>query len=154
MARKLLLLFMLLLFVGGSIIIACGPTEQPSTPPTPPAPVTPPEEPKPIRIGWGLSQSGSYAGYIRDTYKVAGPLVEHINKEGGIAGHPLEVIFADTESDTTKAVLAAKRLVLEDKVHLLIGDCATGITVPVGLSIVDYEIPHIAMSGSDVFLDN
>jgi branched-chain amino acid transport system substrate-binding protein len=106
---------------------------------------------KPIVLGWVLSLSGPMAGLGLDAYKPALPLVDHINKEGGIAGHPLKLIFADAESDATKGVIGAKRLIMEDKVHMLLGDTSLGVAIPVGLVASDYKIAHLAHTGSEAF---
>jgi branched-chain amino acid transport system substrate-binding protein len=106
---------------------------------------------KPIVLGWVLSLSGPMAGLGIDAYKPALALVEHINKEGGIAGHPVKLIFADTESDATKGVIAAKRLVMKDNVHMLLGDTSLGVAIPVGLAASQFKIPHLVHTGSEAF---
>ena len=106
---------------------------------------------KPIVLGWVLSLSGPMAGLGLDAYKPASALVEHINKEGGIAGHPVKLIFADTESDATKGVIAAKRLIMKEQVHMLLGDTSLGVAIPVGLAASEYKIAHLAHTGSEAF---
>ncbi len=163
MIKKSLLLLMVLTLVVGSVMGgACKPAPEPEAPPPvapppkpeappPPKPEAPPPPPKPIVLGWVLSLSGPMAGLGVDAYKPALALVEHINKEGGIAGHPVKLIVADTESDATKGVIAAKRLILQDKVHMLLGDTSTGVAIPVGLAAAGHKIAHLAHSGSEVF---
>jgi len=48
-------------------------------------------------------------------------IAEEVNKKGGINGHPIELIIADDESDTTKCNLAVKKLIKKDEVPVIIG---------------------------------
>ena len=86
-----------------------------------------------------------------DIHEPVLPLFDILNEEGGIAGHPVELIIANSESDATKAVINAKRLITEDDIHMLLGDAVTGITIPVGLTAAEHGIVHLAHSGSEMF---
>ena len=76
---------------------------------------------EPIRIGAFFALSGPAASIGTPTKLVAQMVVDKINKEGGINQRPLEIATGDTESDPTKALMEAKRLVEKDKVVALIG---------------------------------
>lgn len=106
---------------------------------------------KPIVLGWTATLSGPLTTTV-DIHRVFSRLVDYVNKnEGGIAGHPIKLIVADTESNPTKAVIGAKRLITQDKVHFLIGDRVTGMCIPVGLTSSQYKIVHMAIPGADIF---
>ncbi len=106
---------------------------------------------KPIVIGWTATLSGPMATTV-DIHRVFSRLVDYVNKEeGGIAGHPIKLIVADTESSPTKAVIGAKKLIMEDKVQFLLGDRVTGICIPVGLVSYKYDIVHWAIPGANIF---
>ena len=106
---------------------------------------------KPIVLGWTATLSGPMTTTV-DIHRVFSRLVEYVNKEeGGIAGHPIKLIVADTESSPTKAVIGAKKLIMQDKVHFLIGDRVTGMCIPVGLTSAEYKIVHLAIPGADIF---
>ena len=150
MYKKPIVLALAILMVIGLVFSAglgCKTTPSPDTGPTP----TPEEEAKPIRVGWVVSLTGPLSSSGVDTHELMIPYIEKVNNEGGIAGHPLEFIIADAESDATKAVLAAKKLILEDDIHLLWGDFITGMTIPVGMTAAENEITHMAYSGSPAF---
>ena len=51
--------------------------------------------------------------------------VERINKEGGINGHPVEVVIYDTKGAPQLAVLKARQLVAKDRVMAIIGPSRT-----------------------------
>jgi len=80
---------------------------------------------EPIRIGAFFALSGPAASIGTPTKLVAQMVVDKINKEGGINQRPLEIATGDTESDPTKALMEAKRLVEKDKVVALIGPTRT-----------------------------
>lgn len=54
-----------------------------------------------------------------------------INAAGGINGHPVEVIFYDTEGDAAKGIDAFTRLVNADNVLLAIGPTTSGVALAV-----------------------
>lgn len=52
-------------------------------------------------------------------------LVEQLNAQGGIDGHPVELTILDNKSDETEAVLAVKKLI-EEEVLVVLGGSASG----------------------------
>ena len=79
----------------------------------------------PIKIGAFFALSGPAASIGTPTKLVAQMVVDKINKDGGINKQLLELAVGDTESDPTKALMQAKRLVESDKVVALIGPTRT-----------------------------
>ena len=80
---------------------------------------------EPIKIGAFFALSGPAASIGTPTKLVAQMVVDKINKEGGINKRSLAMATGDTESDPTKALMEAKRLVEKDKVVALIGPTRT-----------------------------
>jgi len=81
---------------------------------------------EPYKVGALLAVTGP-ASFLGEPEKnTALMLQDQINKEGGINGHPLEIIIEDTKSDETQAVLSAKKLLENDKVLAIIGPSTTG----------------------------
>jgi branched-chain amino acid transport system substrate-binding protein len=80
-------------------------------------------------------------------------LQEELDAAGGILGpdglkHPVEIIIYDTESDETKAVLAAKKLIDEDQVALVIGPTQSGTTLALVDTMQKAEVPLISCAAS------
>ena len=105
---------------------------------------------EPIKIGAFFALSGPAASIGTPTKLVAQMVVDRINKEGGINKRPLEMATGDTESDPTKALMEAKRLVEKDKAVALIGPTRTDE----GLAVKPYieetaHIPIIMTIGGD-----
>jgi branched-chain amino acid transport system substrate-binding protein len=110
------------------------------------------EEPvpkEPIKIGAFFALSGPAAFIGTPTQLVAEMVVDKINKEGGINGHPLELVIGDTESDPTKAIMVAKRLVENEKVVALIGPTRTGTGMAVKKYLEGKQIPTVMTVGGD-----
>jgi branched-chain amino acid transport system substrate-binding protein len=81
---------------------------------------------EPLKIGAVFDISGRasfYGSSHRDSAQLA---VEQINAGGGINGRPLQLTVYDGESDETKALLAFRRLIDQDKVLALLGPSLTG----------------------------
>jgi branched-chain amino acid transport system substrate-binding protein len=73
----------------------------------------------PIKIGVLEDQSGDFA--IATMGKVHGIQLasEEINKEGGIAGRPIELVTYDTQSDNTRYQEFMRRVLQRDKVDVV-----------------------------------
>ncbi len=54
-----------------------------------------------------------------------------VNKEGGINGHPLKIVFADNGSEEGRCVMSAKKMIDSDKVKAIIGPSSTGTTLAI-----------------------
>lgn len=106
-----------------------------------------PEEP--IKIGAFFALSGPAAFIGTPTKLVAEMVVDRINKEGGINGQPLELVVGDTESDPTKAIMVAKRLVEMEKVAALIGPTRTDTGMAVKKYLEENQMPTVMTVGGD-----
>ncbi len=81
---------------------------------------------EPYKIGAVFSITGAASFLGEPERNAALMLQDRINREGGINGHPVEIIIEDSKSDETQAVLAAKKLIERDKVLAVIGPSTTG----------------------------
>ena len=73
-----------------------------------------------IKIGNIASLSGPQASSSNQSETVAPAWADWVNANGGIAGHPVQVISADDAGDPSKAQAAAKKLVEQDKVQAIL----------------------------------
>jgi branched-chain amino acid transport system substrate-binding protein len=79
-----------------------------------------------IKIGGLLETSGNVASLGQPGLEGAMLAVDQINEKGGIGGKKIELINLNTESDNTKTVIAAKRLLDQDDVVALVGPMNSG----------------------------
>ncbi len=76
---------------------------------------------------------------------------KEINDRGGINGHKIQLIIEDNESNETKAVQAAKKLIEVDKVLAIAGPSTTGTSMAIIDTIQKSEIPMVsAAAGSAI----
>lgn len=102
----------------------------------------------PYKIGAVLSISGFNSPLgtpERDTLQM---MADDLNGKGGINGRPIELVMYDSESDNTKAVTLAKRLLDQDKVLAVIGSSASGETLAFTQAIQDAQVPNISLAAA------
>lgn len=96
---------------------------------------------EPIRIGVLLPLTGSLASLgneMNNGYEIAR---QWINANGGIDGRPVEFIRTDAPKPED-AVGAAERLIVEEKVPLIMGSYSSGIAMPASEVANRYQIPY------------
>ena len=103
----------------------------------------------PIKLGSIFSYTGP-AAFLGDRMKRSVELfVEEANKKGGLNGRRIELTLYDAGSESTKAVLAAKRLIEQDGVEAIVGD---GNRSDIGLALIPSvqraQVPLMSVSGA------
>ncbi|MGA8516514.1 MAG: ABC transporter substrate-binding protein, partial [Burkholderiaceae bacterium] len=78
-----------------------------------------------ILIGSIQDLSGPIAGFGKQTRLGMMLRVDEINEQGGINGRKLRLIVEDDAYDPKKSVLAAQKLVNQDKIFLMAGHIGT-----------------------------
>ncbi len=68
---------------------------------------------------------------------------EEINAAGGILGKKIELFIGDTEGKPEKGITALKKLVMEDKVDVLVGEYASGVSLALQPFLPNYKIVFI-----------
>jgi branched-chain amino acid transport system substrate-binding protein len=78
-----------------------------------------------ILLGTIQDLSGPLAGYGKQARNGMLLRVEEINEQGGINGRKIKLLVEDHGYDPKKAVLAAQKLVNQDKIFLMVGHIGT-----------------------------
>jgi len=76
---------------------------------------------QPIKVGLVQPLSGPVAAsgsYITNGAKIA---ADRVNAKGGVLGRPLELVIEDNKSDPAETRNAAEKLIVRDKVPVIIG---------------------------------
>jgi branched-chain amino acid transport system substrate-binding protein len=105
------------------------------------------------RLGaiFSITGTGSSLGIPeRDTALM---LEAEINAKGGVRGpdgklRPLKIVIYDDASDETKAVLAAKKLIEEDRVTAIVGTTLSGTSLAILDTIQKAEVPLISCAAA------
>lgn len=97
------------------------------------------------KVGAVFAVSGFNAPLGTPEKQTVEMIEEQINANGGIDGHPLDVIVYDTESDTTKCVTRVDSLI-EQGVVAIIGPSSTGESMALIDTVTGAEIPLISLA--------
>src|SRR5512142_1698998 len=99
------------------------------------------QAPETYKVGALFAVTGNNSPLGTPEKETALMLADQINAMGGINGHKLEVVVYDTESDETKAVTLAKKLIEQDKVLAIIGPSSTGESMAISDTAQKAEVP-------------
>ena len=86
----------------------------------------------PIRIGAVLPTSIDWGRPIAATAQFA---VDLVNEAGGVKGCPVEMLLRDSQADPRVGVDAARALVDLDRVPVILGAVASGVSMPILTSV-------------------
>ncbi len=100
---------------------------------------------EPYKIGVVLSTVGRYAALGAPQKDAAFLAAELINKEGGINGHRLELIFEDDGGEPPIASRLAKKMIAEDKVSAIVGGTSIAAAHAIALIGEEKEVPSILL---------
>jgi branched-chain amino acid transport system substrate-binding protein len=78
-----------------------------------------------ILIGTIQDLSGPLAGYGKQARNGMTMAIEEINELGGIHGRKIKLLVEDSGYDPKKAILAAQKLVNQDKIFMMVGHIGT-----------------------------
>ena len=104
---------------------------------------------KPYKVGVLLSITGyiSFAGTaVRDAVLLE---VDKVNAQGGIDGHPIEVVIEDDASDTSKAVSGFTKLAKVHGVQAVIGPILARAAAIIGKNADKEKVPTLIICPSD-----
>jgi branched-chain amino acid transport system substrate-binding protein len=101
---------------------------------------------EPIKVGVIYSATGVAAAPSKELVDTLKLELKAINAAGGIDGRPIEFVLADDGSDAQKGVVAATKLIQDDKVAAILGPFAMFVSSPVGMLAEKSQIPIIYLS--------
>lgn len=83
----------------------------------------------PLKIGLVVPLSGPLARFGGFASHGAELAVKQINAAGGVNGAPMELLRGDSQGTPVEAVSAARRVISDDKVQVILGDIASSATI-------------------------
>jgi len=101
-----------------------------------------------IKIGVTQPLTGAFAAsgnYVAQGAKIA---EEEINKAGGVLGKKIELIVEDNKSNPTEAVATAEKLIVKDKVPVMLGAWSSTLTLAVMPKLEEYKVPMLVETSS------
>ena len=101
-----------------------------------------------IKIGGLLETSGFIASLGQPGLDGANLAVDQVNAGGGINGRKIAFVNINSESDNTKTVSGAKRLIEQDNVIAIVGPMSSGSGFAVADTVERAKIPMVANGAS------
>ena len=98
----------------------------------------------PMRIGLLVSSEGPFANNSETAQRGAEYAVDKLNEAGGVNGHPLELVVADSRGQPDQLATIIPRLVTEDNVIAIVGPVESSscdVACPLALQ---YELPMVS----------
>lgn len=105
-----------------------------------------------IKIGMIASLNGDQQPWGIDSMRGAQLAVKEFNDAGGKDGKMVELIVEDTGSKPEGGKSATEKLVGKDKVLAVVGEVASGITIPAGQVCQENGVPIVAVGATRVDL--
>lgn len=101
-----------------------------------------------IKIGISEPLTGPVAAsgnYVTNGARVA---AEQINSQGGVLGRKIELVIEDNKSNPREAVNSAEKLILKDKVPVMMGAWGSTFTLAVMPKLMEYGVPMLVETAS------
>ncbi len=115
---------------------------------------TPVHAAEPVRIGVTTILSGQYADRGQSEQYGVELALQRINEAGGVLGRPVEAFYGDNAADPATGVAAAKRLIEEQHVPVLLGALWTPVTHAIMPTIAEAKVPLVIdISAGQDFVD-
>ena len=74
--------------------------------------------------------------------------LRYINAQGGVHGRKFETVFADDACNEAKGIAAAKKLIFEDKVFMIMGHPCSGVAMAIKPMLEKEGVPWIGISAN------
>jgi branched-chain amino acid transport system substrate-binding protein len=101
-----------------------------------------------IKIGviQPLTGPASASGnYVANGARIA---ADEINAKGGVLGKKIELVIEDNKSNPTEAAAVAEKLLVRDKVPVMMGAWGSSFTLAVMPKLMEYKVPMLVETSS------
>jgi len=106
------------------------------------------QQAEPIKIGVIQPLSGPVAAsgnYVRMGAEI---VRDWINAQGGVLGRPIQLLIEDNKSDPKEAATAAEKLIVRDKVPVIVGAWGSSMTLAAMPKLEEYGVPMVVETSS------
>ena len=107
-----------------------------------------PEAQQTIKVGVIQPLTGAFAAsgtYVSNGARIA---ADEINAGGGVLGRKIELVVEDNKSNPTEAASVAEKLIVRDKVPVLMGAWGSSLTLAVMPKLMEYQVPMLVETSS------
>ncbi|RJG02629.1 ABC transporter substrate-binding protein [Noviherbaspirillum sedimenti] len=99
-------------------------------------------------VGFAIAQSGMFQPYDEEGAKVAQLFIDQLNASGGLLGHKLKSVMADTKSDRVEGAKAGNA-VLKDGAKLVFVTCDYDFGAPAALQANKAGVMSVSLCAGD-----
>ncbi len=107
---------------------------------------------EPYKVGAVFAITGPASWLGEPERNTVQMIAEQVNREGGINGHPLELIIEDTAGDETRTVNAVNKLINKDRVLAIVGPSRSGTTLAVVPIVEKAKVPLISCAAAEAIV--
>src|SRR2546430_10389472 len=101
-----------------------------------------------IKVGVIQPLTGAFAAsgnYVANGAKIA---ADEINAKGGVLGKKIELVIEDNKGNPTEAAAVAEKLIVRDKVPVMMGAWGSGFTLAIMPKLMEYKVPMLVETSS------
>lgn len=101
-----------------------------------------------IAIGVNMPLTGAFAAsgtFVADGARIA---ADEINARGGVLGKKVRLVIEDNKSNPTEAAAVAEKLIVRDKVPVMMGAWGSSLTLAVMPKLMQYKVPMLVETSS------
>lgn len=102
-----------------------------------------------IRIGASLEMTGENAAMAQSAANGAKLAVKEMNAKGGFNGKTVVLNVADNKSNAAEAAKAVQKLIVNDKVHVLLSPVSTPAVIAAAAVSEEYKVPTVVIASSN-----
>lgn len=107
----------------------------------------------PYRVGVLVGLTGSYAALGVPEQQSIELYFDQVNADGGINGHPVELVVLDSASDEGTAVNQFRKLAVEENVHAVLGPSSSGESIALRTFSHDMQLPTIGLASASSIVE-
>ncbi len=101
------------------------------------------EKAKELVIGYVIPETGRGAKYGESQKRGANMAIDEINTKGGVLGVKLKIVYADGKCTPVEGVNATERLIVRDKVDVIMGETCSSTTLAMLKVIAEHKVPMV-----------
>jgi branched-chain amino acid transport system substrate-binding protein len=101
-----------------------------------------------VKIGVTQPLTGAVAAsgnYVTNGARIAEAV---LNEQGGLLGKKVELVIEDNKSNPTEAVATAEKLIVRDKVPVMMGAWSSTYTLAIMPKLIEYGVPMVVETSS------
>jgi branched-chain amino acid transport system substrate-binding protein len=110
------------------------------------------QETRALKIGAIFSVTGGASLLGDPEKKTVQMVVDKVNDTGGINGYPLEILIEDDQTDATKAVPLAEKLISKDRVLAMVGPSTSGASLAIKALCEQVRIPMVSCAAAEAIV--